>query len=141
MRSSPGAQTWTVDSVPNSPAASPSPFYDVSGGTNTSMANRSRVIIDEPGGATALGAAQVFAAAGPGAGSPTVTFRAVFSSYLVKGDHPRCRVDWSGSTTFNIAAASTGPIQYSLASAGPVAGLRPEHRTALVAKYPGNPIR
>jgi hypothetical protein len=98
-------------------------------------------MVDEPGGATALGAAQAFAAAGPGAGSPTVTFRAVFSSYLVKANHPRYRVDWAGSTAFDIAAASSGPIQYSLTSAGEVAGLRAEHRTALLVKYPGNPIR
>lgn len=139
--SSPGAQQWTVDSVPNSPAGSPSPFYDVSGGASTSAAHRSRVMIDEPGGATALGAAQGFAAAGPGAGSPTVTFRSVFSSYLIKGGHPRYRVDWSGRTAFTIATASTGPIQYGVVSAGPVAALRAEHRTALLAKFPGNPIR
>jgi hypothetical protein len=137
----PGAQSWVVDSIPSSPAASPSPFYDVSGGFNTSAANRSRVMIDEPGGASALGTAQGFAAAGPGQGSPTVTFRASFSSYLVKSNHPRYRVDWSASTGFTIAAATpTGPIQYRNGWAGPVTRLRPEHRTALLAKYAGNPI-
>lgn len=139
--SSPGTQNWTVDSVPNTPPASPSPFYDVSGGTHTSAANRSNVIIDEPGGATALGAAQGFAAAGPGTGSPTVTFRTGFSSYLVKGNHPRFRVDWFASTAFNITAGSTGAIRYGVTSAGPVTALRPEHRTALLAKHPGNPIK
>lgn len=139
--SSPGTQNWTVDSIPNVPAASPSPFYEVSGGTHTSAANRSNVILDEPGGATALGAAQGFAAAGPGSGSPTVTFRTGFSTYLVKGNHPRFRVEWSATTAFNIAAGSTGPIRYGITSAGPVTTLRPEHRTALLAKFAGNPIR
>jgi len=139
--SSPGADAWTVDSVPNSPAASPSPFYDVSGFTSTAAANRSRVMIDAPSGASIIGSAQAFAAAGPAAGSPTVTERDRFSSYVVKGSSVRYRVDWSGTTAVNIAGASASRIQYGIGFAGPVTRLRPEHRTALVAKYAGSPIR
>ena len=139
--STPGADAWTVDSVPNSPAASPSPFYDVSGFASTAAANRSRVMIDAPSGASIIGSAQAFAAAGPAAGSPTVTERDRFSSYVVRGNNVRYRVDWSGTTAVNVAAGSASRIQYGIGFAGPVGRLRPEHRTALVAKYPGNPIR
>jgi hypothetical protein len=133
-------QNWVVDSVQNSPAASPSPFYDVSGFASTSSANRSRVMLDQPSGASIIGQAQAFAAAGPAAGSPTVTERDGFSTYLVKGSHPGYRVDWSGSTVVNIAAGTASSIQYRLGFAGPVTRLQADHRTALLAKYPGNPI-
>jgi hypothetical protein len=134
-------QNWTVDSVPGAPAAAPSPFYDTSGGISTSAPNRRVAMIDEPGGASALGAAQGFAAAGPAAGATSVSFRAHFSSYVVKADGARYRVDYVATTVFDITAGTAGPIVYREGFSGRVSGLRREHRAALLAKYPGNPIR
>jgi hypothetical protein len=130
---------WHVDSVPGSPAGAPSPFYDTSGFLSTSAPGRRVAELDDPGGASALTAAQAFAAAGPAAGATSVTFRARFSSYVVKADRARYRVDWVATTTFDITAGTAGPIVYHEGCSGR-AGLRPEHRTALVAQFAGSPI-
>jgi hypothetical protein len=133
-------QHWVVDSVANSPAAHPSPFYDVSGFASTSSANRSRVMLDQPSGASIIGQAQAFAATGPAAGSPTVTERDGFSTYLVKASHPRYRVDWAGTTVVTVATGTASAIRYGLGFAGPVTRLQADHRAALLAKYAGSPI-
>ncbi len=134
-------QNWTLDSVPGAPAAAPSPFYDTSGGLSTSAPNRRVAMIDEPGGASALPAAQGFAASGPGSGATSVSFRAHFSSYVIKADGARYRVDWVATTVFDITAGTAGAITYREGFDGRVSGLRAEHRTALVAKFRGSPIR
>jgi hypothetical protein len=133
-------RNWVVDSVAGSPAAAPSPFYDVSGFLSTNAPNRRIAMIDEPNGVSALGVAQAFAAAGPAAGATSVTISDTFSSYVVKGNKARYRVDWVTSTTYDITAGTALPIAYGQRFAGRVGGLRPEHRTALLAKYAGSPI-
>ena len=138
--SSPGSINWHVDAVAGSPAASPSPFYDVSGFTHDQVPGRRAAMLDDPGGPSALPAAQAFAAAGAAAGATSVTFSATFSTYLVKGNRARYRVDWTATTTYDITAGTAGPIGYRAGFAGSVAGLRTEHHTALISQFAGSPI-
>lgn len=122
---------WFVDAVPGG-----SPLYNVSGGLNTRAAARRLAMFDEPGGAAALPVAQAFTAAG----ATSVTMRMGFDSYVVRNNRARYHVDWSATTTYNITAAIASAIVYAQGAAGVVAGLRAEHRAALLAEYPGNPI-
>jgi hypothetical protein len=138
--SNPTTLNWTVDSVPGAPAGAPSPFYDTSGGMSTSAPHRRIAMIDEPGGNTALATAQGFAASGPAAGATSVTFRARFSSYVVKADRARYRVDWVATTVLDITAGTAGAIVYREGFDGRVNGLRPEHRAALLVKFARSPI-
>ncbi|MGZ4243253.1 MAG: peptidoglycan-binding domain-containing protein [Solirubrobacteraceae bacterium] len=138
---SPGTPNWTVDSVPNEPAGAPSPFYDVSGGMNTAAANRRIAMLDAPGGDSVIDVAHDFATSGAAAGATTVTFRDVFSSYVVKGGRAVYRVDYTAITVANVAAGTAGQIRYTQRFNGQVRGLLADHVTALAAKFPTAAIR
>lgn len=127
---------WLVDAVPGG-----SPLYNVSGGLNTRLAGRRIAMFDEPGGASGLPVAQAFVAAGPAAGATTVTMRMRFDAYVIRNNRARYHVAWTATTTYNTAAGTSSNIVYSTGAAGIVASLRAVHRTALLAEYPGNPIR
>lgn len=102
--------------------------------------SRALAMFDRPGGATVVATALAFVA-GPAAGATRVTFVAGFESYVVRNNHVLYRVAWSASTVVDVAAATASGIMYSQGAAGQVTSLRAVHRTALLAEYPGNPIR
>lgn len=102
--------------------------------------SRALAMFDRPGGATVVATALAFVA-GPAAGATRVTFLAGFESYVVRNNHVLYRVAWSASTVVDVAAATASGIMYSQGAAGQVTSLRAVHRTALLAEYPGNPIR
>lgn len=128
---------WFVDAVP----AGASPLYDVSGGLSTRRLHRRIAMFDQPGGPTGLPVAQAFAAAGPAAGATRVSMRMRFDSYVVRNNHVLYHVAWTATTTYNITAGTSSAIVYAQGAAGPVSALRRAHRAALLAEYPGNPIR
>jgi hypothetical protein len=131
-----GATRWFVDAIPGG-----SPLYDVSGGANTRTAGTRIAMFDAPGGASGLPVAQAFAAAGgAAAGATTVRLRMNFAAYVVRANRARYRVDWTGTTTYNITAGTASAIRYSGGGGRRVTGLPGVHRTALLAEYPGNAI-
>ena len=122
---------WFVDAV-----QATGPLYDVSGGSNTRTARRGLAMFDAPGGASGLGIAQAFAApTGAAPGATTVRLQMNFAAYVVRNNRVRYRVDWTGTTTYNITAGTSSAIAYSNGSGRPVAGLPAEHQTALTAEY------
>ena len=128
---------WFVDAVPGAA----SPLYNVSGFLSARAAARRIAMFDEPGGASGLPVAQAFTAAGAAAGATRVTMRMRFDSYVIRNNHARYRVSWTATTTYDTAAGTSSNIVYAQGAADVVAALRRVHRTALLAEYPGNPIR
>ena len=128
---------WSVDAI--QPGASA--LYNTLGASER-RASRAIAIFDQPGGGSVLGLAQAFAAAGAAAdGATRVTFVASFESYVVRANSVRYRVAWTASTVVNITAGTASGVMYQQRAAGVVSALRGVHRTALLAEYPGNPIR
>lgn len=131
-----GTTNWAVDAV-----QATGPLYDVSGGNHTRTAGTRIAILDLPGGAGGLPVAQAFAAVGGiAAGATSVRLRMNFATYVVRGNRGRYRVDWTGTTTYNITAGTSSNIVYSGGNGRQVAGLAGVHRTALLAEYAGSPI-
>ena len=109
------------------PSGLAQPVYDVSGFTHDQVPGRRAAMLDDPGGPSgAAPAAQAFAAAGAAAGATSVTFSATFSTYLVKGNRARYRVDWTATTVpYDITAGTAGPIGYRAASPAASPGCGP----------------
>lgn len=126
---------WFVDAVP----ATPGPLYN-SAGLNVRTAGRRITIFDGPGGPSGLPVAQAFAA-GAAAPATSVTMRMSFDSYVIRNNKAVYHVRWDATTRYNITAGTSGDIIYHQGTAGSVSSLSAVHRTALLAEYPGNPIK
>ncbi|HMG47956.1 MAG TPA: DUF4157 domain-containing protein [Allosphingosinicella sp.] len=128
---------WHIDARPGAAT----PLYPAD--WTTRAAARRVTIFDEPGGPTWLPVAQDFtlpAARAPGA--PRVTLRLAFDTYGVRANRARYHVSWTATTRFTMTPPppTTHETVYSQGAAGPVNGLRAEHRATLLTEYPGNPI-
>lgn len=138
-----GARQWSVDAVPPAAGATGSPLYNVSGGNNTRTPGASIAMLDVPGGASWLGVAQAFTAAGAtAAGATNVRLRLRFVAYPVRANRARYRVEYDAITNLDTATGTASAISYTFRSGREVTGLDAVHRTTLVAptEYPGSPI-
>jgi hypothetical protein len=138
-----GARQWSVDAIPPAAGATGSPLYNVSGGWNTRTPGASVAMFDTPGGASWLGVAQAFTAAGAtGAGATNVRLRLRFVAYPVRANRSRYRIEYDAITNINTATGAVSAINYTFRSGREVTGLDAVHRTTLVAptEYPGSPI-
>jgi hypothetical protein len=134
---------WSVDVFRPVGGAQPaSPFYDLVGAANRA-AGSSIEMLDTPGGAGWVGVAQAFGAPGAlAAGATSVNLQLRFSTYVVRNNVARYRVDYTANSTINLTTGAVGAITYRGGRGRPVAGLAAEHHTGLTSagNYPGSPI-
>ena len=133
--SRPGAITWNLDT-----ASAASPFYNA-GGLSVRTANRSIVMIDQPGNVTPA-MRNAFTTANPNLNR--LVMQATFDAYAVLNNSVIYRVRWYATYTSNEISPgvwSVSTVRYSLGTAGMRSTLISAQRAVLRGRFAGNTIR